>query len=462
MAVRIESDLLSEMELPGDTLYGIHTHRAVKNFAISGRTVRKPLIHAFGAVKLACARANQALSPWSAEKLAAIEAACQEMMRGDLDCWIVVDALQGGAGTSTNLNVSEVLCNRALQILGFAPGTYSELSPTEDLNRHQSTNDVYPTALKVAAIYELRSLEQEVVALQEAFQAKEREMAHVVKVGRTQLQDAVLTTLGRSMSAYAEPLSRDRWRIYKCEERLRVVNLGGVAIGTGLGAPTKYIFRAVDILRQITGIGLARAENLIDATQNVDAIVETSGILKALATTLVKISNDLRLLSSGPNAGFGEISLPARQAGSSMMPGKVNPVIPEAAAQAGLMAIGFDQTLTTAAAMGNLELNQFMPLIADCLLGEIELLTRGVKTLREFCVAGMTANEARCREHIETSVAAASALVAKIGYEAATRIAKDAQLRGVSVRDSAIASGLVTEDEFDALTKPDAVTKLGF
>ena len=279
-----------------------------------------------------------------------------------------MDSLQGGAGTSTNMNVNEVLANRALELLGKPKGCYDIISPLEDINLHQSTNDTYPTALKLAGIRLLHELEKQVIALQEAFQVKEKEFAHVVKMGRTQLQDAVLTTLGREMSAYAEALHRDRWRIYKCEERLRVVNLGGTAIGTGLAAPRQFIFRVVEILRELTGIGFARAENLIEATQNADVFVEVSGILKAHATTLLKICSDLRWMASGPEAGLGEIRLPPRQAGSSIMPGKVNPVIPEAVSQVTMLVMGYDQTIALAAASGNLELNPFLPLIAHCFL----------------------------------------------------------------------------------------------
>jgi len=280
---------------------------------------------------------------------------------------ILADALQGGAGTSTNMNVNEVLANRALQIITKPLGTYETISPLDNINLHQFTNDTYPTALKIAAIKILRKLEHSVLNLQEAFQQKEKEFAHIVKIGRTQLQDPVLTTLGREMSAYAEAFNRDRWRIYKCEERLRVVNLGGTAIGTGLGAPKQFIFRVVDQLRENTNIGLARSENLIDGTQNVDVFVEVSGILKACATNLLIISNDLRLLSSGPDAGFSEINLPQKQAGSSIMPAKINPVIPEAVAQAAMLVMGNDQIITQACSAGNLELNQFMPLIANAL-----------------------------------------------------------------------------------------------
>src|SRR5665648_305608 len=311
---RTESDLLGIMEIPADTMWGIHTARALANFNISGRVVHPELVKAYGAVKLACFQTNRKLGYFAeATKAEALEQACSEMAEGLLTDFIVVDSLQGGAGTSTNLNVNEVIANRALEIAGKEKGDYSFISPLDDVNLHQSTNDTFPTALKVATIRLIRRLEQQVLTLQEAFQTKEKEFAHVVKIGRTQLQDAVLTTLGREMGAYAEALNRDRWRIYKCEERLRVVNLGGTAIGTGFAAPRQYIFRVVDTLRELTSIGFARAENLTEATQNADVFPEVSGILKAHAATLLKIAGDLRLLSSGPEAGFGEIRLPRRQ-----------------------------------------------------------------------------------------------------------------------------------------------------
>ncbi len=380
---------------------------------------------------------------------------------GLLDAHVVVDALQGGAGTSTNMNVNEVLANRALEILGEPRGAYGRVSPTDDLNLHQSTNDTYPTALRLAAIRLLHDLEERVVALQEAFQAKEQEFAHIVKVGRTQFQDAVLTTLGREMGAYAEALNRDRWRIYKCEERLRVVNLGGTAIGTGFAAPRQYIFRVVDALRELTSIGFARAENLIEATQNADVFPEVSGILKAHAATLLKVAGDLRLLSSGPEAGLGEIRLPRRQPGSSIMPGKVNPVIPEAVTQVALLVMGYDQTIALAAGLGSLELNPFLPLVASCLLDSLELLARADETLRRNCVEGIEADEERCRAHVHASSAAATALVPEIGYEAASELAAEAARAGASVRDVALARGVLTAEQYDAALTPEAVLRLG-
>jgi aspartate ammonia-lyase len=460
---RSENDLLGEKQIPADVLWGIHTARAIENFPLSGRIVHPELIKAFGEVKLACAQTNIQLGFWknNPDKQSAIEKACSEMSFGLLNECIVVDALQGGAGTSTNMNVNEVIANRALQIIDKNPGNYDIISPLDDINLHQSTNDTFPTAVKIAAIRLLRSLEQSVLSLQEAFQQKEREFAHIVKIGRTQLQDAVLTTLGREMSAYAEAFNRDRWRIYKCEERLRVVNLGGTAIGTGLGAPKQFIFRVVDRLRENTNIGLARAENLIDGTQNVDVFVEVSGILKAHASNLLKVSNDFRLLSSGPDAGFGEITLPARQAGSSIMPGKVNPVIPEAVAQVAIRVMGNDQIISHACSSGNLELNQFMPLIADTLLENLTLLNNATFIFREYCVSGIMANEDVCKRNVENSTAVITALIPKIGYEKSSQIVKISQQELVSIMEAAIKSKYISEEEFYELISPEAVCKLG-
>jgi aspartate ammonia-lyase len=460
---RRERDLLGEREVPGGALYGVHTVRALENFPLAGRPVHRALVRAFGAVKGACALTNQRLGVWTADptKGEAIVRACAEMAGGQLDQHVVVDALQGGAGTSTNMNVNEVLANRALQILGEPLGSYQRVSPLDDINRHQSTNDTFPTAMRVAGLGLLASLEKEVVALQEAFQQKEKAFAHVVKVGRTEMQDAVLITLGREMGAYAEALARDRWRIYKCTERLRVVNLGGTAIGTGLGAPRAFIFQVVDTLSQLTGLGVARAENLVDATQNADVFAEVSGILKACAVNLLKISSDLRLLSSGPEAGLGEIRLPARQAGSSIMPGKVNPVIAEATSQAALLVMAHDAAIAQACAAGSLELNPFLPLIAHCLLDSLDLLSGAVRILGRYCVDGLAANEERCRAHVNASTAVVTALVARLGYEAACTIANAASERRCSIRDVVLADGILTEAEFVELTTPEAVCRLG-
>jgi len=461
--MRRESDALGETAIPSGARHGAHTARALANFPLSGRRIHPALIRAHGTVKHACAATNRALGVWTdaPDKADAILRACREMTEGLLDDDVVVDALQGGAGTSTNMNVNEVLANRALEILGEEHGAYAVVSPLGDLNRHQSTNDTYPTALKLAAIRLIHELEEQVVALQEAFQAKEKAFAHVVKVGRTQLQDAVLTTLGREMAAYAEAFTRDRWRLYKCEERLRAVNLGGTAIGTGLAAPRQYIFRVVDTLREETGIGFARAENLIEATQNVDVFAEVSGILKACAVSLLKVAGDLRLMASGPEAGLGEIRLPARQAGSSIMPGKVNPVIPEAVSQAAMRVMGNDQTIALACSQGNLELNAFLPLVADCLLESCTLLARACDIFRRHCVEGIEANEARCRAHVESSTATVTALLPELGYEKAGAVAERAQSTGRSVRRIVLEEGLLSEARFEELVSPEAVCRLG-
>jgi aspartate ammonia-lyase len=462
-STRIEKDLLGERVLPQEKLYGIHTARAIENFPVALRPVHVALARAFGEVKLACALTNRTLGVWAgdSDKADAIERACRELNEGMLDEHIVVDALQGGAGTSTNMNVNEVIANRALELLGLEHGTYSRISPLDDINLHQSTNDTYPTALRLAAIRLLHMLEQSVVALQESFQRAEKRFAHIVKVGRTQYQDAVLTTLGREMSAYAEAINRDRWRIYKCEERLRVVNLGGTAIGTGLAAPREFIFRVVDQLRSLTGIGFARAENLVEATQNTDVFAEVSGILKAHAVSLIKICTDLRLLSSGPDAGFGEIRLPARQAGSSIMPGKVNPVIPETATQAAMLVIGNDSVITAACAAGSLELNAFYPLIAHCLLENLDLLARTDDLLRGLCVDGMEADEERCRAHVENSTASATALVPALGYERAGEAARMAKESNRTLRQIVVENGWMSAKEFDEAISPEAVCRLG-
>jgi len=461
---RKEFDFLGEKELPAGALFGIHTQRALENFMLTGKVVPSGLIKAYGMVKWACAATNADLGAWEScpPKADAISRACQEMAEGALSNHIVVDQLQGGAGTSTNMNVNEVLANRALELLGAAHGRYDIVSPLEDLNLNQSTNDTYPTAVRLAAIWGIRSLEDEVVKLQESFQNAEKRMAHVVKVGRTELQDAVLITLGREMSAYAEAFNRDRWRLFKCEERLRVVNLGGTAVGTGLAAKRDYIFRVVDKLRELSGIGFARAENLIEATQNTDVFVEVMGMAKALASSLWKVSNDIRLLSSGPEAGIGELKLPPRQAGSSIMPGKVNPVIPEAVGQAAMMVYGYEATLSMACATGVLELNPFMPLIAVCLLESLQLLERSCRIFHSNCINGISADEERCFNHIQASTATATALIPFLGYEKTCKVLMQSIAERKTIREIVVMNHLLTAKEFDAAISPESVCKLGY
>lgn len=460
---RMEKDMIGERPVPASALYGINTARALDNFMLSGNRVHAALVRAFGSVKLAAAQTNRSIGVWEDDpvKADAIEAACREMMDGKLDAHFSIDALQGGAGTSTNMNANEVLANRALQMCGRSLGDYKYISPLEDINRHQSTNDTYPTALKLAAIWRIRELEKSLSHLVEAFQNKEKEFAEVIKIGRTELQDAVPISLGREMAAYAAAFGRDRWRLSKCEERLRAINLGGTAVGTGIAAPRSYIFRVSETLRSLTGIGFSRAEDLLENTQNADVFVEVSGFLKACATSLIKCCTDLRLLSSGPEAGLGEIKLPALQMGSSLMPGKVNPVIPEAVTQAAMRVLGYDLQISMAAAGGNLELNPFMPLIADSLLASIDLLVNACDMLRTRCIDGIVANKERCRKMVEESSTLVTALVSRIGYTRASDLVKLARAKGLSIRQCAIDEQIMTDRDFDELIKPEAILRLG-
>ena len=461
MRERTETDSLGSLTVPADALYGIHTVRALANFPLSGQPCHSGLIRGMAQVKLACARTNAALGDLDAGLAQAIGQACEELADGRHREAVIVDALQGGAGTSLNMNVNEVIANRAEEILGGRRGEYQRVHPLHHVNLHQSTNDVFPTALKIAAIDGLHRLEKAIAALQTAFQAKEQEFAGIVKVGRTQLQDACPMTLGAECSAWAEAFGRDRWRVFKCEERIRVVNLGGTAIGTGLTAPRDYIFRATETLREITKMNLARAENLVDATQNADALVEVSGILKAHAVNLFKISSDLRLLASGPHAGLGELRLPAMQVGSSVMPGKVNPVICEAVGQSALQAIAQDSAVTSAAQSGQLELNAFLPLVAHALLGNLSLLERADTIFRERCIIGLQANAERCADLLEHSHAQVTALVPALGYELAAEVAKEAAQTRQTIRAVVLRRGLLGEVVLERLLSAEAMTALG-
>jgi len=453
--MRKEHDILGSIEIDAELYTGIHTQRAVENFAVSGYSIDEDLIKAYGLVKLACAKTIANVEDTEKEKSVAIIQACEELATSKLSKYIVVDALQGGSGTSLNMNVNEVIANRALEILGKNKGDYNTISPLEDINKYQSTNDTFPTAIKIAAINKFRELEKSVIELQEALQRKEQEFSDLVKIGRTELVDAVLTTLGKEFSAYAEAVSRDRWRIYKCEERLRVVNIGGTAIGTGLGAPKKYIFKVIEELRDLTNIGLARAENLVENTQNADVFSEVSGILKAHATNLIKIANDLRLLSA-----FGEINLPAVQAGSTIMPGKVNPVIAEMVAQIGLKVLGNDSIISHATALGQLELNQNMPLIAFSLLESLNLLINTNRIFAKKCIDGIKANKEKLKEDLESSTATLTALLPKIGYEKLSEISEKIIGSKISVKEYVLTNNLLTEEEFEELTSAEAVLSL--
>ena len=453
---RRETDLLGEMELPEDVLYGIQTERARLNFAVSGRTTRPALIRALAQVKRACALANMECGYLAKPVGEAIAAACREIADGRHAAAFVVDALQGGAGTSTNMNVNEVVARRASQLAGAA------VQALDHVNLHQSTNDVYPTAVRIASIRAFRELEAEVALLMQAFQEKEREFAGVVKLGRTELRDAVPVTLGREFGAYATAMARDRWRISKCVERLRVVNLGGTAVVTGLAAPRDYIFCAIEKLREVAGPGLARAENLIDATQNQDAFVEVSGIVRAHAANLVKIARDLRLMSSGPVGGLGEIELPAVQPGSTLMPGKVNPVIPEMITQVGYRVMACDYEINLVVMSGELELNAFLPLLADAMLGALELLIPADRLFHERCIAGIQANVEHCRRLVESSHEIAAALIPRIGHKKAVELARLMRESRLDVRAAVREMKLMPDAELNELLSPERLCALGW
>lgn len=456
--MRLEKDALGERTISDECYYGINTVRACENFYLSGSPVHPMLITALATVKRCCAEANSELGLLDKKKAAAISQAAKEIIEGSLREQFPIDALQGGAGTSTNLNINEVLANRALEILGYGKGRYDVIHPINDVNRHQSTNDVYPTALKVAAIWLLQELSDRCANLQNVLQQKEQSFSDVIKIGRTELQDAVPIMLGQEFGAYAQAIARDRWRIYKVEERLRQVNLGGTAVGTGLNADRKYIFLVNEKLKEAAKIGIARAEDMVDATQNADVFVEVSGLIKVLAVNLSKIAQDLRLLSSGPRCGLGEINLPDLQAGSSIMPGKVNPVIPEAVNQVAFQVMSGDLAITLAAQAGQLELNAFLPLISHHLLGNLSLLIRTVTMFSERCISGITANREHCRELLEHSLAVASALVPIIGYDAASLIACQAKNQNKTIAEVARESDLISDELLIKLLNPVVMT----
>ncbi|MEF2968733.1 aspartate ammonia-lyase [Paenibacillus sp. M1] len=457
----MEADLLGEKAVPQNAYYGIHTARALDNFPVSGRPSSPRLFRAIVLVKKAAAVTCGKLSLIPGPVSRSIVLACDEILDGALQDQFVVDALQGGAGTSTNMNVNEVIANRAIELMGGQKGDYSLVHPLNHVNCCQSTNDVYPTALRIAAISLLRQLSEAYASLQEALQAKEQEFADCLKLGRTQLMDALPMMAGQEFGAYAKAVARDRWRLYKAEERLREINLGGTAIGSGLGAPRAYIYQVTEVLQDLTGLGLCRSEYPIDPTQNMDVFVEVSGLLKAAAVTLLKIANDLRLLASGPAGGLGEYRLPPVQAGSSIMPGKVNPVMAEMAGVTAMRVIANDAAISWAAAGGQLELNAFSPLIAESLLESLEILTRAVQLFEQRCVRGIALDRERCEAHLRQSTVMATALVHHLGYELASVIAKAAQESGRSVEDIVLERGLLTAEQVGEILSPLQVTKPG-
>ncbi len=459
--MRIEADSLGEKSIPAGAHYGIHTARALENFPVSNRATNPSLIAAVVVVKKAAALAHKGLGHYPDAVAEAIVSACDEILEGRFKDQFPVDALQGGAGTSTNMNVNEVIANRASEILGGRKGEYDRVHPLHHVNCCQSTNDVYPTALRIAAIKLLRPLSEAFAALQQTLQKKENEFADIIKLGRTQLMDALPMMAGQGFGSYARAVARDRWRLYKVEERLREVNIGGTAIGTGMNASLKYIYGVTDKLQELTGIGIARSEYAMDNTQNMDVFVEVSGLLKAAAANLMKIANDLRLLASGPAGGIGELKLPAVQAGSSIMPGKVNPVIPEMAAQCCLKVIANDSAITGAAMLGQLELNAFLPLIAESLLESLELMLKTVEVFKNRCVEGIVVNAEVCREHVEKSSALATALMHHIGYEKAAEIAGKAQRENKTIRQVMHEEEILPEALLDEILDPYQVTKPG-
>jgi aspartate ammonia-lyase len=461
MSFRIEKDLLGECSIDEERYYGINTMRALNNFNINSKAVNIKLIREIALIKKAAAIVNKKLKNLSERKADAIITACEEVISGKLDAEFTLSALQGGAGTSTNMSVNEVITNRAIELLDGNKGDYSIIHPLNDVNMCQSTNDVYPTALRIASIHLLRKLSCSLADLQEELQIKENEFSDILRLGRTQLMDAVPMLVGQGFGAYAKAISRDRWRVYKVEERLRQINLGGTAIGTGLNAPNKYIFMITEVIQDLSGLGLARSDFPMDITQNTDVFVEVSGLLKACAVNLLKISNDIRLLSSGPIGGLGEINIPQMQAGSTIMPGKVNPIIPEITAQAAMMVMSNDYAITTASSFGQLELNAFIPLIADCLLESLELLNEVVVLFKSKCVKGITVNKKRCTEHLENSTALIAALVHHIGYDKAAEIAKKMVGENKSIKEVLEIENILSPEEIDKILNIYEVTKPG-
>lgn len=461
METRTEHDLLGEIEVPADAYYGIHTLRAHANFALSGLGLHRELVVALAEVKKACALANVRTGYLEERTGGAIADACDEVAAGKLHDEFITDVFQGGAGTSANMNANEVLANRAIELLGGTKGDYGLVHPLDHVNLSQSTNDVFPTAVRVAAIRMVVTASKAMAELQRALQEKENEFAGVLKIGRTEMQDAVPITLGQEFAAWAQAMQRDWWRLYKVEERLRQVNLGGTAVGTGLNADRKYVYVVVDILREITDLPLARAENMIDVTQNCDVFAEVSGLVKAAAVNLAKIAGDLRILSSGPRAGIAEIKLPALQAGSSIMPGKVNPVVTEAVSQAAFQIMANDQAITLAAASGQLELNAFLPMLSHNLFQSLQLLANAATLLANECIRGIEADEDRCRELVENSFAMLTALSPYIGYEAASDLAREAQATGKTIRQVALDKGLFTNERLEKILSTEEMTKPG-
>jgi aspartate ammonia-lyase len=458
---RLEHDLLGEREVPAGHYFGIQTLRATENFAITGIPISHypRLIKSLAYIKKAAALANQELGLLEPKLAEAITRACDDLLDGSLLDEFVVDVIQGGAGTSTNMNANEVIANRALELLGYEKGRYEILHPLNHVNMSQSTNDVYPTALRLTLSQKLDGLMLEMAHLREAFARKADEFADVIKMGRTQLQDAVPMTLGQEFGAWAIMVSEDIQRVKEAQALMREINMGATAIGTGLNAHPDYARLVTEKLSALTGIPFVSSENLVEATQDAGAYVQLSGVLKRVATKLSKICNDLRLLSSGPRAGLHEINLPAMAPGSTIMPGKVNPIIPEVVNQVAFEVIGNDITVTLAAEAGQLELNVMEPVIAYNLFTSLDMLGRACRTLAERCVDGITANREVCRWMVEHSIGLVTALNPYIGYEKSSQVADEALKSNRSVYEIVLEKGYLSQAELEDILSPENMTK---
>ncbi len=458
---RVEKDSIGTKDVPEDVYYGVQSLRAAENFHITGLNMHPEIINSLAYIKKAAAITNCEVGLLDKKRTQAIVQACDEILAGQFRDDFIVDPIQGGAGTSLNMNANEVIANRATEILGGKKGDYSVVNPNDHVNCGQSTNDVIPTAGKMTSLRLLKKLKKQLLRLHSALEQKAEEFDGVIKMGRTQLQDAVPIRLGQEFKAYSVAILRDLNRMDKAMDEMRTLNMGGTAVGTGLNADESYLRRIVPNLSEISGMDLVQAYDLIDATQNLDSFVAVSGAVKACAVTLSKIANDLRLMSSGPRAGFGEINLPAKQNGSSIMPGKVNPVIPEVVNQVAFNAIGNDVTITMAAEAGQLELNAFEPIIFYCLFQSIDTIAYAVQTFVDNCVIGITANENRCRYFVENSVGIITAICPYVGYQKAAEIAKEAIKTGESVRKLIIEKGILTKEQMDEIMDPVQMTEPG-
>ncbi len=453
---RIEKDFLGEKKIDENAYYGIQTLRAKENFNITKTDISlfPNFIKSLAKVKKACALTNFELGDLSDKQRDAIIQACNEIIDGKLHDQFIVDPIQGGAGTSTNMNANEVIANRALEILGEKRSTYDVIHPNNDINMSQSTNDVYPTAIKITLHELIFKLKDSLRFLRDTFDEKAIEFKDVLKMGRTQLQDAVPMTLGQEFKTYSVMIDEDIFRLRDAQALLKEVNLGATAIGTGINTKAKYQRKVISNLREVTGVDYVSAGNLIEATQDTGAFVHISGILKRVAIKISKICNDLRLLSSGPRAGFNEINLPKVQPGSSIMPGKVNPVIPEVVNQVAFEVIGADMTISMASEGGQLQLNVFEPIIAFKLFTSINMMRRSFYTLADKCIKGITANEDVCMENILNSVTIVTSLNPILGYEKCSALAKEALATNRRVYDIVLEQELFTKEELDELLHP--------